>query len=289
MKLINLIVNFFKKKIKVSTDLIDAVVKDVYYKINETDILDFNGVFENDFFKNTPHPLIFTKISWHIIERLESLMDGPFEKQLLSRIIHQSESIFYYSKLCVDTKILVKTRIWSISPHKRGTKIRIRFDYYNEKILLATEYSGGLLFGVKCQGKPRLKGSVPETLRLSEPVPLWQTTFMVSEKLPYEYAGKARIDAPIHTNHDYAVSLGLKDVLLQGTCLFALAINTLLKNEQVTDTIAIKEISAKFVGMVYPQSMVTIRLLNREGGKLFFDILDETKKAALKGGQIFIE
>ncbi|MFN8258431.1 MAG: MaoC/PaaZ C-terminal domain-containing protein [Bacteroidales bacterium] len=287
MNLKNLILFLGKKRIKISTDLVDATISDINYTLDNPDIINYNSSFPNDYFKNLPHPLVLTKISWHIIQNLESLIDKPLDKRILSNIIHQSEYLCFYSGLKEKSKLFIKTRICRILPHKKGTKITIRFDYFNGDILVATEYSGGLLFGVKCTGKPRVQVNLAETARLLIPQPLWETNIEVSKKLPFEYAGKANIDAPIHTDYNFARSLGLKNVLLQGTCVFALAVNALYLLGQIPAESVIKEISAKFTGMVYPGSRLTIRLLKKDAGKFYFDVLDENKQAVIKGGQVF--
>ncbi len=233
------------------------------------------------------HPLFYTKISWHLIENLNDYLEEPIDDKLLKTIVHQSEHITFLKEVAPTAELTVKSKLWSITPHKKGTKMLTRFEYYSENELVVIEYSGGLLFGVKCIGEGQSLGEIPQTEKIEESS-IWDETIQIDKNLPYDYAKKAEIDAPIHTDPKFAKSIGLPNIILQGTCTFAKSINIILNKELNNDISKIKSVSTKFTGMVVPPGVVTVRLLKKRRGILYFDVINNKNNPVIKGGQIVL-
>ena len=87
--------------------------------------------------------------------------------------------------------------------------------------------------------------------------------YLANEEL-LKYAKKAEIDAPIHTNPKFAKSIGLPDIILQGTCTFAKSVSLILLKELNNEAKQIKSVAAKFTGMIVPPNKITVRLLKKE-------------------------
>ncbi|MEN8122578.1 MAG: MaoC/PaaZ C-terminal domain-containing protein [Bacteroidota bacterium] len=287
-KIIAAIRFIFRQRLKISSDVIDTEIKDFNYLLTNESVSNYNEVVANipaDLKTKGLHPLYYTKISWKIIENLNNYLEVPIEDKILKTIVHQSEHIIFNNEAEINSDLTVKSKIWSIKPHKKGTKMLIRFEYYSGNELVATEYSGGLLFGVKCIGKGQSLGQIPQTDKI-EGSAIWKDTIEIDEKLPYTYAKKAEIDAPIHTNPKFAKSIGLPDIILQGTCTFAKTVNLIVSKELENDLNQIKSVSAKFTGMVIPPNFITVRLLKKDKKILYFDVLNKKGEAVIKGGQI---
>lgn len=284
-----------RQRLSVSSDLVYAKIKSFNYTVEVADVLKYNDAVKNDTQQPTStnnntflHPLFYTKISWRIIENLNKFLENPIDDKILKTIIHQSEYIIFHRELKLPASLTVESKIWSVQAHKRGTKILIRFDYYADNKPIATEYSGGLLFGVKCIGEGKNLGKIPKSEKIDEKA-LWEEKITIDKLLPYKYAEKAEIDAPIHTNPKFAKSIGLPTIILQGTCTFAKAVNLILSKENEGKPYKIKSVSAKFTGMVFPPNMITVRLLKKEKNTLSFDVFNHEKEAVIKGGQIIME
>ena len=268
LKLINKIKYLFRKRLKISSNFIHTQISDYNYPVDLKNIIAYNNVVKNDdqqisFGQKNLHPLFYTKISWKIIENLNDFLKNRIDDRILKTIVHQSEYIIFHSELKLPAKLNVQSKIWSIKAHKNGTKMLIRFDYYSDNELIATEYSGGLLFGVKYIGKSESLGEILKTVKLNESI-IWQKTIDIDKLLPYKYAEKAEIDAPIHTNPKFAKAIGLPDIILQGTCTFAKAINLLIHEKLIENYGIIQSVSAKFTGMLVPPNKITVRLLKQE-------------------------
>lgn len=286
---------FFRKRRKFSSDEVYNLIKDFDYSVNAEDVSDYNEAIKNDQLQNRSSggvemipPLFYAKISWKIIENLNKYLEKPIDEAILKTIVHQSENIIFHNKLDLPDNLRVVSRIWSVQAHKKGTKIVIKFEYYSDDLWIATEYSGGLLFGVKCIGKGISLSEIPETEKVDGP-PIWEENITIDKLRPFVYAEKAEVDAPIHTNPEFAKSIGLPDIILQGTCTFAMALNLILAKEGKWSVDGIKSVSAKFTGMLIPPNKITVRLLKRNKNVLYFDVFNQEHKAILRGGQILLK
>ena len=282
----------FKKKLKISTRFIDSQIRDFEYSFSQDELDQYHEVIavanqRQGFFEGTIHPLFYTKISWRITEHLNELLEIPIDPRILDTIVHQSEDITVERCLSGPCQLLVKVKIWRITPHARGTKMTLRLQYFSEGKLMATQYTGGLFLGVRCLGEERILGALPHTEIVAENA-IWEHAFLVDNQLPYTYAKKAEIDAPIHTNPAFAKSIGLPDIILQGTCTLARATNQVLNAQHRGHPLKIRRISAKFTGMVIPPASLNVRILKREKSFIYFDVINENGDGIIKGGQIFI-
>ena len=194
-KLIASIRFLFRRRLKISSNVINTEIRDFHYLLIPKSVTNYNEAVENIPANRRVkglHPMFYTKISWQIIENLNAHLEVPIDDKILKTIVHQSEFITFYKEVGDSTQLTIKSKIWSISPHKKGTKMLIRFEYYSDNELVATEYSGGLLFGVKCMGKGQSLGEVPQTIKIEKSA-IWKETIEIDKELPYTYAEKQKL------------------------------------------------------------------------------------------------
>jgi len=282
----------FRKRINISDEVASTKIKDIDFFIDSEMINNYTEAVKNqedkydEYSKTTnAHPLFYTRISWNIIENLNKYLDKPMNEVILTKIIHQSEYIEFYEELKPNIKLTVKSRIWNIRKHKKGTKLLTRFDYYSEDKLLATEYSEGLLFGIKLTGSDKQIGELPKFYKTGEKS-VWETTLKIDKDLPYFYAEKTKINADIHTNPKFAKSIGLPDIILQGTCSLAKSVNTIINNNLKNEEIKIKSISAKFTGMTVTPNEITIKINSKNKEQILFSVFNNKNNAVIQGGEI---
>lgn len=283
-KLKVLIKFLLRPRLQITSDVVNRRIRDFHYTVTETDIRNYNSVTD----KIDParaHPLFYTRISWQLIENLNKYLTEPIDGRILETIVHQSEHITIHKQLTAPAQLRVESKVWSLMPYKKGTKMAVKFSYYNGTDLLAVEYARGLLFGVKCNDEGSALGEIPKPTR-TEANPLWQEKLPILRQLPYEYAEKTDINADIHTNPEFAKALGLPDIIVQGTCTFAKAVSLISRKELHDDTAKIKSLTVNFIGMLVPPNEITVRLLKKEEKKLYFDVLNDKQQPVLKGGEI---
>ena len=260
--------SLFKRKLKVSSQIMDVGIQDFVYNIDQTAIDQYHEVVSIDgklpeVLAGAIHPLFLTKISWKITEQLNDLLEQPIDGRILDTIVHQSEDISIVRPLPGPCRLDVKSAIWQIAPHARGTTMTLRLQYFLNDELMATQFSTGLFYGVRCIGQGRKRSELPDAYR-TEGSAILEKGLTVDARLPYAYAEKAKIDASIHTDPVFAKKIGLPNIILQGTCTLAKSVNTILNTRNGQPTLKIRRISAKFTGMVVPPASLNVRILTSE-------------------------
>jgi len=239
------------------------------------------------------HPVFPVALSWELNANLDKYIETQIEKEIIERLVHQSEHMEINRLLQVGEEVTIKGEIIAVLPHALGTKIVLRFEYIDtDEELILREYTGGIIFGSTCADEGQGKDKLPVTERVELPEgqePVWKKVITINRNLPYIYDGCANISAQIHTSPKFAKSLGLPDIILHGTATLAIAVKELTTHYEL-DPRQIILLAAKFTGMVIPGNDITLRVLNEEGANgekhIDFDVLNSDGEAALKGGRI---
>jgi len=277
---------FFRERLSISSDSVATQIKDYSFSISRQEANNYHSAISINTDQSVVHPLYLTKISWHLVENLNQFLDQPINPKLLKMLVHMSQHFEIFAPLEIDEDYQVKTSLCLIEPHKKGVKLALRFEYYQGIKLVAVEHTTGLLYGVKCIGDARKLGQLPINKRRLESM-IWQEDLSVDKNLPYRYADKAKIDAPIHTQPAFARSIGLPDIILQGTCTFSMAINLILQEYlEIENYSNIKTLSANFTGMLFLPNRLVVRVVYQTQNNLVFDVKDQDGNSVIKGGNI---
>lgn len=258
--------------------------------IGETNPLYFDNI-KNEVLVS--HPVFPVALSWDMNSNLDKYVDYPIEKEIIHRLVHQSESMDIKRLLKVGEEVTIKGEIIAVTPHKMGTKILLRFDYIDStEELILQEYTGGLIFGMACADEGKGKENIPITTRIElaeGEKPVWEKEIPIARNLPYLYDGCANISAKIHTSPKFATSLGLPDIILHGTASLALAVKELTAHYDL-DPRRIVNLASKFTGMIVPGNNITLQVLKMEDTegekKIDFELQNGDGEAALRGGRI---
>jgi len=293
-KLIAAVRFLFRERLFISEDPMSTSIADVQFDITPEDIVDYNDSINNGYatdFSNTIHPVYFSKINWHIIEHLNDYLSEKIDEKLIKTIVHTAEKFSFHQKITTNCVINVKSQVWSLSAHKKGTKIAVKFSYYCDDILVGEGFSTGLMFGVKYVGSVQNQNDnfrQSNTIIKNNCSPIWQKSLQIDKQLPYTYAQKAQIDAPIHTDPKFAKSIGLPDIILQGTCTFAKSVSLILSEEAEGGNSDVESTSVRFTGMMVPPGNINVRLLKKEQQSFYFDVLNDSNESIIKGGEIHL-
>ncbi len=224
-------------------------------------------------------PMFAVALTWPICERIwEFIQVDDFPKELLGTLVHYTEHLTFHRTVRPGDHLTVKGCIAAILPHKAGTLMVLRLAAVDETDApVFTEHIGGLLRGVQCLGEAKISGALPEVpAGGGEETPLWENTFFVDPLTPFVYDGCTDIVFPIHTSVAFARSVGLPNIILQGTATLAFAARDLVDREANADPSLLSSIACRFVGMVLPGTEVRTVLLRRRmddtGTDLFFTV-----------------
>ncbi len=263
-------------------------------------VKDSNPFFLNDELKDglVAHPMFPVAVTWPIIENLsEYIQNSDFPKNILSTGVHYSEHLIIHRLIKPRDKLIITGKIAAIIPHRAGTHFIGQFEALDRKgNPVFTQYTGTLLRGIKCIGEGKGIENISEIPKIDnngikmEKKMLWTHSENIDLVQTFIYDGCTDIVFPIHTSKKFAKMLKLPDIILQGTATLAFAVSAIIKRETQGNPNLIKEIYAKFTGMVFPGTTIQIKLKQRQiEGKvthLFFEVLNHEGKRAISNGYI---
>jgi hypothetical protein len=285
-----------KKGKSLSSKIVGTKFKQFYFRVTSRQIQNYTasifdehslyGMFEAG--KNIiAHPLFPVRISWKIIENIKKMWDIELPENFLDQLLHQSEYLEIKRLLKAGDELTIGGEIVALNPHKLGAEILLKFDFYDQyKELLLAEYVGAILLNISCTDRGKKITELPLVDRIEKKFPIWETKIVVSRAIPYIYDGCNGISHPIHTDPNFAKSMGLPDIILQGTATLAISLSAILKKEPNLNPEKIKIISAKFSDIVVPPNVLSVRLLKRSPLELYFAVTNEAGNMVIKGGYI---
>jgi acyl dehydratase len=236
-------------------------------------------------------PMFAVALTWPICERIwEFIQVDDFPKELLATLVHYTEHLTFHRTVRPGDRLTIKGRIAAILPHKAGALMVLRLAAVDQTgAPVFTEHIGGLLRGVQCLGEAKISEALPEAPAAGgEGTPLWENAVFVDPLTPFIYDGCTDIVFPIHTSVAFARSVGLPNIILQGTATLAFAARYLVDLEANADPSLLRSIACRFVGMVLPGTEVRIILLERRqdhtGTDLFFTVRNAEGDDVISGG-----
>ncbi len=263
-------------------------------------VKDSNPFFLDDERKEgiVAHPMFPVAVTWPIIENIsEFIQNNDFPQNVLSTGVHYSEHLIIHRLIKPRDKLFIKGKIAAIISHRAGTHFIGQFDAHDRKgNLVFTEFAGTMLRGVNCIGKGEGKGreNIPQIPQIDkneiDGKMLWSHSENIDLVQSFIYDGCTDIVFPIHTSKKFAKQLQLPGIILQGTATLAFAVSAIIKRETKGNPNSIKEIYAKFTGMVFPgttiQTILKKRQIVNNETSLFFEVLNHEGKRAISHGYI---
>lgn len=238
------------------------------------------------------HPMFAVALSWPIIQNVYEYVKLPFPPEAFQTIVHYTEHLEFIRPVRPADRLTLHGRVAAVVPEKSGTHVVFQFiavDEENKPVY--TEYAGGMLRGVYCDGPARRLEEYVEMPRRSETDGCcWQDYIPIKQEAPYIYDGCSNIIFGIHTSPKFAKQVGLPGIILQGTATLALAVSHLINRELGGDSSQARSIAARFTGMVFPGTEIAVRLLSRdinnEEKVLHFEVQNHLGQKAIRDGCI---
>ena len=247
------------------------------------------------------HPLFAVCYEW---PAAVALRDQTIPAELQTRSVHATHHLVIHRPPRAGDHMLTSARVIDVRPRRSGTLVVTRFDTLDATgtPVTTTDY-GSVYRGVTFPGageSPRETeaAGVGEASRanavLSEeasPAPaagdvMWSEVVRVPGTLARVYTECARIWNPIHTDLAVARAAGLAAPILHGTATLALAISRVVARDAGGDAASVREVSARFTGMVAMPSRLTVRGRGHAGDVLAFDVVNEDGAPVLTAGRL---
>jgi len=244
------------------------------------------------------HPLFPVSLTLPIVENLsdyisdESSIDFPYE--VLMTMVHYSEHIKIHRLIKPDDELNIQSKFVAMLPHRAGTHAIVKLEAKDKAgKLVFTDYLGGMLRGVECIGDEIGRAEVPTVpKRENKHSPIWKKDIFIDPLRSFIYEACAKTTLPIHTSKEFAHSVGLPDILLQGVCTLAFAVSEIISEELNSDPTKITDIACKFTAMVIPNSTIHLEVINSvettKNREIFFEVLNDQHQKAIREGYIKI-
>jgi acyl dehydratase len=231
-------------------------------------------------------PMYAVALTWPLIANIWNHIDADgFPKEIFFSMVHYTEHLQFFGSVSPGDTLEIKGRIAAILPHRAGTHIVLRLDAVKDEKLLFTEHIGGMLRGVECKGSASGGETLPVAPEIIETVHKQEKKIFIDTLAAYVYDGCSGIHFPIHTSPKFARSVGLPNVIYQGTATLAHAVKEIISSVADCDPSRLKAVSCRFTGMVKPLSNITVRYsVSGKNRECFFEVLNAEGARAISNG-----
>lgn len=209
-------------------------------------------------------PAFTVALEWPVIDSdCYRAAIGRDESTAFHGLVHGFQASAFHRPIRPGDRLSVAGRIVATWPTRAGVVVvtHIATTAAAGGAPVADGWFGALYRGAALDGAPASVADVPvlregpETgFALSEPVP-------VPRALPHLYSECARIWNPIHTERSVALADGLPDIILHGTCTWAMALQRLAVRYRTGVELPFRRAATRFSGMVVPGAPVGLEHL----------------------------
>jgi len=204
----------------------------------------------------------------------------------ISRMVHGEHELLYHRPLQLWEKVTSSAKLESIEVKPSGDILWTRFDgYVNEEHVF--EMRAGLFFrklrkGVKSSPKSVTKNKKREIILSKQ--------MIVTSDQSKRYAEASGDTNPIHLDKDFALDVGLPDIILHGLCTMAFATQAIVDDLASEDPTKVRRVKTRFSKPVFMNDILTTEgwiLKEDELIKLIgFETRNQTGIAVLTHGEV---
>lgn len=238
-------------------------------------------------------PMFAVTLGWPIGRKIRDYIDVPYSQEALNRDVHYTEYIEFHQPMRPGEDgldLIIQPMIHAMIAQRAGTNVIYKYEVRDTVgTLYHTEYNGTMLRGVECVDGG--KGELPFVPAPPHPDQvLWETKIHVDQEQTYIYDAATDIVFAIHTSPKYAHSVDLPDILVTGTFTIATGVREMINRELGGNAELVKAINAKLTAMIFPNTDITIQLIDRveseEFIELHYRVLNQDGAIALNKGYV---
>ena len=201
------------------------------------------------------------------------------------RGVHAAQDTHFHQPIRPGDQLNNRGRIISVERIRPGTRVIFRFDITDlAGKAVVTSYSTVIYRAVETKGDDLISEAAPAWLGGDAPTEWAETIVPIARELPHVYSECADIWNPIHTEREVALAAGLPDIILHGTCTWALALKAVIEAYADGDPVRLARFSGRFTGMVIPGSVITVRHGGVAGGA-YVEVIAADGTAAISEGR----
>ena len=204
------------------------------------------------------------------------------------RGVHAAQDTHFHQPIRPGNQLNNRGRVISVERTRPGARVIFRFDIMDSAgDVVVTSYSTVIYRGVETRGDDVIGEAAPAWPCGDAPSEWAETIVPIARELPHIYSECADIWNPIHTERDVALAAGLPDIILHGTCTWALAAKAVVEAHAEGNPLRLARFSGRFTGMVIPDGIITARHGVVEGGAHVEVITADGTAAISEGRAVF--
>ena len=212
-------------------------------------------------------PSMTVALEWPPSRDIRTMQGFGATREERLRGVHAAQDTHFYRPIRPGDRLTSKGRLIAVEQIKPGVRIIIRIDITGEaREPVAKSYSTVIYREVAARGADCI----------GEPAPAWPIgnenanwsvkTVSIPRELPHVYSECADLWNPIHTERRVALDAGLPDIILHGTCTWALSVKEVVASYIQGDPFRLARFTGRFTGMIIPGTEISIRHAEVGGG-----------------------
>ena len=182
---------------------------------------------------------------------------GPaFDPELevnFGMLVHGSQDMTFHRLVKPGEVISTQSRIADIEAKASGDLLTVGFESRDRQNELVT--SGAAQFFIRGPRNPNAKKSPPKEQETRGQIVLTEK-MQVTEDQTYRYADASGDHNPIHVNPEFAKSVGLPGIILQGLCTMAFVQKAVVDQQLGGDPTKLRRLAVRFRKPVLPSDTV---------------------------------
>lgn len=200
------------------------------------------------------------------------------------RGVHLTHRLLVHRVPVAGDRLATTACVVGVERHRAGALVTLRFATVDDRgVPVTTTDHGSLYRDVDVSGAPVPGPAGPPRARPAPPAS--EEAIAVAPQAAHVYTECARIWNPIHTDTRAARAAGLPGPILHGTATLALAVGRLVARDLGGVPGAVREVAARFTGMVPMPVRLALRRHPRAGDRLAFEVALADGRVVL-GGEV---
>ena len=233
------------------------------------------------------HPLFAVCYEW---PAAVALRDETVPAALQPQSVHATHHLTIHRSPRAGDVLHTTARVIDVAPRRSGTLVVSRFDTVDARgePVSTTDY-GSIYRGVPLAGADAGTPGAPRAGSDSGAAggaTMWAEAVEIAANAALVYTECARIWNPIHTDVAVARRAGLSGPILHGTATLALAVSRVVARELRGEPARVREIRARFTGMVALPSTFTVHGRDAGGGRVAFEATGPDGASILSQGVV---
>lgn len=200
---------------------------------------------------------------------IADLMRAVPAPEFAARGLLSEIDVTMHRQLTPGMRLVTKAAVFGLRARRRGTQLSVIARSTSEETLVSSQLITLYFPGAESEDLGKEPPSLRDTSDHS-PNRIVRTRLRPSQ--PEEYARATGDWAPVHFDEALARSLGLRGVIMHGTCTLAAVVDTLAR-ATARDA---RRVAARFRAPVYPTDIVTTRLAKLSADEVGFTSITET-------------